>query len=143
MKIQLEHLAPYLPYGLKVKIPVVNKKTCRQYVIGTVGAMYSDASICCYDTVNAYPDWFKPILRPISQIDEEIEIDGKFFTPMLEIELDLKRKGEWIVQYEQLVDYLTLCPEMERIPYPLIQYLLSWHFDVFGLIDKRLAITHS
>src|SRR5574344_1475491 len=66
MKLEIKHLAPYLPYGLKAKFQAKNKKTCRKYVIGTISVIYSDCSICCYDTVNATPDQFKTILRPLS-----------------------------------------------------------------------------
>jgi len=59
-----EFVSMSLPYGLKVLIPESNTKGCRKMVIGTVGVVFDDGSINCYDTVNASPDRYKPILRP-------------------------------------------------------------------------------
>ena len=56
-----------LPYGLKVLIPESDTKGCRKTVIGTVGAVFDDGSINCFDTVNACPRWYKPILHPVGQ----------------------------------------------------------------------------
>ena len=59
-----EFVSMSLPYGLKVLIPESDTKGCRKTVIGTVGAVYSDGSITCHDTVNACPRWYKPVLNP-------------------------------------------------------------------------------
>ena len=59
-----EFVAMSLPYGLKVLIPESDNKYCRKTVIGTVGAVFDDGSINCFDTVNACPRWYKPVLKP-------------------------------------------------------------------------------
>ena len=59
-----EFVSMSLPYGLKVVIPESNTKGCRKTVVGTVGVVFDDGSINCYDTVNACPKWYKPILYP-------------------------------------------------------------------------------
>ena len=65
-----EFVSMSLPYGLKVVIPESDTKGCRKTVVGTVGAVFDDGSINCFDTVNACPRWYKPILHPMSyQID--------------------------------------------------------------------------
>ena len=71
-----EFVAMSLPYSLKVVIPESNTKGCRKTVIGTVGVVFDDGSINCYDTVNACPKWYKPILMPtqynyINEIDTQ------------------------------------------------------------------------
>jgi len=63
--IPIEQLSAYFPYQVKAKFQETNKPTCRKYVIGTVGAIYSDSTIVCHDTVNACPDRFKLMLRPL------------------------------------------------------------------------------
>lgn len=138
MKLEIKHLAPYLPYGLKAKFQAKNKKTCRKYVIGTISVMYSDCSICCYDTVNATPDQFKPILRPLSDLTKEIEIDGKKFVPMDEL-------GKLFDM--NVVEYCFISQNLDRhkliqksIGYSVAEKLFEWHFDVFGLIDQGLAL---
>ena len=108
MKLEIKHIAPYLPYGLKAKFQSINKKTCRKYVIGTISAMYSDCSICCYDTVNATPDNFKPILRPLSDLTKEIEVNGEKFVPVKKIhEKGEKWHSEHIVSHYIKKVYLT------------------------------------
>ena len=63
-----EFVAMSLPYGLKVLIPESNTKGCRKTVIGTVGVVFDDGNINCYDTVNASPERYKPILKPFPVI---------------------------------------------------------------------------
>lgn len=138
MKIKVEHLAPYLPYGLKVRLPYENVKTCRKYVIGTVGAIYSDGSIVCHDTVNASPDRFKPILKPISEADTEIRTHFSLFFCCKQhdkqvIDLFCEEKIGEI----ELLQYLKI----QELPYDSVQWLLSHHYDVFGLLESGDAVT--
>ena len=56
MKLELKHLAPYLPYGLRI----FNKDNKSSYVLST-------GSI---DRVTELPEIFKPILRPLSDLTE-------------------------------------------------------------------------
>ena len=156
MKLEIKHLAPYLPYGLKAKFQAKNKKTCRKYVIGTISVMYSDCSICCYDTVNATPDNFKPILRPLSDLTKEIEINGEKFVPIVELakiaypdlvwEFDRTRAiSEWKKKpayfFFQKNSFFA-CLFNNAIPNQIVLFnkLFEWHFDVFGLIDQGLAL---
>lgn len=127
MKLELKHLAPYLPYGLKAKFQAKNKKTCRKYVIGTISVMYSDCSICCYDTVNATPDNFKPILRPLSDY-ADINSDA-----MNSLNCDM---SEQINLNEFAIGYICL-GSLYQSTYDLC---LKNHIDVFGLIPQGLAL---
>lgn len=124
MKIKAHQLAPYLPYGLKAKFQKTQDRKCRKYVIGTIGAMYceknGDVSITCFDTVNAAPYTFKPILRPMTDLTKEELIEQGFTS---------------------YIDYLTHEKRTPlEAPYNKVQYLLSKHYDVFGLIEQGLAI---
>ena len=58
-----EFVSMSLPYGLKVVIPESDTKWCRKTVIGTVGAVFDDGSVNCFDTVNACPRWYKQIIN--------------------------------------------------------------------------------
>jgi len=124
MKLELKHLAPYLPYGLKAKFQSKNKKTCRKYVIGTISVMYSDCSICCYDTVNATPDQFKPLLHPKSIIND---------TWLSEVNCDLHEQFE-------IEDFVKNRIGFWDLSYNVLELLYSRHIDVFGLIDEGLAL---
>ena len=127
MKLEIKYLAPYLPYGLKAKFQAKNKKTCRKYVIGTISVMYFDCSICCYDTVNATPDNFKPILRQLSDY-ADINSDA-----MNSLNCDM---SEQINLNEFAIGYICL-GSLYQSTYDLC---LKNHIDVFGLIDKGLAL---
>ena len=127
MKLELKHLAPYLPYGLKAKFQSTNKKTCRKYVIGTISAMYSDCSICCYDTVNATPDNFKPILRPLSDYTD-INSDT-----MNSLNCDMSDQI-------QISEFASKKISLSSVSAGAYDILISNHIDVFGLIDQGLAL---
>lgn len=157
-KLELKHLCGYLPYGLKVRMPAINKSTCRRYEMGTVGCLYSDCSIVCHDVVNSTPDWYKPILLPISALTEPME-DGS--VPIVELakiaykwqKWDEKRINKnngvlegspydfWFSEEKRefmLCDgggYLHINNQLQ-----LFEYLYSHHFDIYGLITAGLAI---
>jgi hypothetical protein len=126
MKLEIKHLAPYLPYGLKAKFQAKNKKTCRKYVIGTISVIYSDCSICCYDTVNATPDQFKPILRPLSDY-ADIDSDA-----LCDINCDMSDQI-------QISEFANKRISLSAISVGAFEILVSNHVDVFGLIDQGLA----
>ncbi len=77
-----EFVSMSLPYGLKVVIPESDTKGCRKTVVGTVGAVYDDGTINCFDTVNACPKWYKPILKSIDSLINN-EIDWRDFYQMM------------------------------------------------------------
>ena len=137
MKLGLKHLAPYLPYGLKIQ--------------GLTHGEIAEMSAVNENNVNingrdfTYGWWadifdIKPILRPLSDLTKEIEHDGNTFTPMTRFaELD----GD---AYFYHIGFLN---DMNRnwayiigkFPHWFVyKYIIKWHFDVFGLIDAGLAI---
>ena len=119
MKLELKHLAPYLPYGLKVKT--------EDGIFKVVG--WVDGVGICLDTIfygaNAIPT-YKLILRPLSSLTDRINpiqhhtyLDGLNYPNIDSVENALI-KGHLFVE-----DY---------------QYLIEHHFDVSGLIKHGLAI---
>ncbi|MGJ1360400.1 hypothetical protein ACR79K_27210 [Sphingobacterium siyangense] len=131
-KLTLEHLAPYLPYGVEVKT--------KDGIFKIVGWV-NDIGICL-DTIfygaNAIPE-YKLILRPLSDLTKEIEHNGEMFVPkeVLIDRYDLKfDEGDYF-----FLDYYCIGDtDSPWTGYHIIQLLIQWHFDVFGLIDKGLAI---
>jgi hypothetical protein len=126
-KLELKHIAPYLPYKLKAKFPETNRKNCKKYVVGTIGYLFSNCSIGCYDTVNSYPDNFKPILRPLWQY-KDINSDA-----MNDLNCDLPDQ----ILINQLAHRDA---DLSCIPYSTAEICFKNHIDIFGLIDKNLAI---
>ena len=145
-RLEIKHLSPYLPYGLKVKY--------------SEGVHYNEFPFNRIDSID--PEgvrisgielWvlfqnIKPILRSLSDLTKEIEHNGERFVPLEE----LKRVGlENIYVFEDLSGKSHLClDENNRGPgytdlmlFGLAYYrdkAIEWHFDVFGLIEKGLAI---
>jgi hypothetical protein len=188
MKLELKHLAPYLPHELKCQytgIVDVNKYNStkidpsdinqdRGYGLKIgflkeihVFKKYWTARCGIYSRglktfTNGYD--LKPILRPLSDLTKEIEVDGNKFIPIIElaclngafgndkdrlyVEEKYFRSENEIVYF---VNYHTGGDEDDYIlsisygsiwctGYQIVQKLFEWHFDVFGLIDQGLAI---
>ena len=119
MKLELKHLAPYLPYGLKCKLKDQGKET-----IGELSGCYSDNSYAFFDTVESEHGFedIKPILRPLKDLTKPHFHDGteNQNTRFWEFEI---RKGYIVgLGYDSFVE------------------LIKHHYDVFGLIPKGLAI---
>ena len=119
-KLELKHLAPYLPYGLKI---LYQGDVCE------LEGLSIDLSISVltdegdeYSTIK----YIKPILKPLSDLTKEIEHNGEKFVPT-------KVLSVWDLEGITIND-------IKHIPVNLYELLLEWHFDVFGLIEKGLAI---
>ena len=160
-KLELKHLAPYLPYDLEFKS---DDKTCilDEVIVGM-------NTVVDWDSNNHVINKIKPILVPMSMIDDcDIEyilsvclqnegyrhIDMDSFEWALIQNLDNK----WIRGYHVDDKYFEITisdkgvkvytndiegeasPKNISIPYDVYEHFFMRHFDVFGLIGKGLAI---
>ena len=159
-KLELKHIAPYLPYGLKY-----------QGYYGGVSTMRDIKHIRDYNEetdeytpniqVDGYTiEFIKPLLHPLSDLYKEI--DGKVgIVDLAKISADFKWKlgrfycdGEYIDVAEcrygvflynksnrvfELCNIYGLCGVAPN-QLDLFTYLFQHHYDVFLLIDKGLAI---
>jgi hypothetical protein len=123
MKLELKHLAAYLPYGLKVKL---NQN--RNYKVGSIYTMHTQL----LHDFTLRPDAFKPILRPLSDLqNRDLDLWIEFG-----IEID-----EMNTHY--LIDALvggTFYAKDIHFAFRVREALFKMHVDVFGLIDNGLAI---
>jgi hypothetical protein len=139
--LTIKELAPYLPYRLKGKSNQYDSIDLLLGIYGTMGHSLTlchrinNHNTCDYDcNVNE----FKPILRPLSDLIKEIEVNGKKFVPAYRTQVHINDKylpftvNGRIVLENRIVTNTILYTDM--------QYLISLHFDVFGLIEKDLAI---
>lgn len=142
-KLTLEHLAPYLPYGLKMfhKESAVKIQTMTHFDL-------------CEDLLQHHNKWRnKPILRPLSDLTKEIEHNGRTFVPMdtvgdipnnfckCDFVTDWCDKGGDFNEYvQEFVKGVFGNHHLDYLPFGFVQKLIEWHFDVFGLIEKGLAI---
>jgi hypothetical protein len=122
MKLELEHLSAYLPYGLKVKheCNIIMLMTCER----KQGDFLSIESV-----IHGYG---KPILRPLSDLqnkDLDLWID-------FGIEID-EANTHYLI--ESLVKGTFYAKDI-HFAFRVREALFKMHLDVFGLIDKGLAI---
>jgi hypothetical protein len=123
MKLELKHLAPYLPYEVKSVhyfkgLELIKEIDCAN-VYGFVNG----------DTLH------KPILRPLSDLTRLNNINGRKFCPITYIE-----ESYAYFDTKQIFHLINNGNWLNNCDYLLIQYLFEWHFDVFGLIEAGLAI---
>jgi hypothetical protein len=121
MKLELKHLAPYLPYGLKIK----TNNQIRTLSIGILTTTENSLSNIIYGIGH------KPILRPLSDLTKEVEVNGEKLVPIDKLAIQL---------FDTETQKIILKGEINGIPYWVMQKLFEWHFDVFGLIEEGLAI---
>ena len=189
MKLELKHLAPYLPYGLNIDTSYWDDEPSP---IGKniISEMTQDDVICSYGWASTHGrmiqqeysiDRIKPILRPLSDLTKDIEHNGEKFVALVKLyetayygifkyvtpykinfidqednslglvvrDEDEERNGftlnfptdhyNWF-EFRLTLDNENLSHNMTLNQFQLFEKLFEWHFDVFGLIEKGLAI---
>jgi len=137
-KLQLKHLAGYLPYELKIRC-------FRNEQILFVEDLFLNGEVLDYLLITSKYNHYKPILHPLSDLIKLITINGITFVPDTWIYYNIKKDVE-IYQFlngEISLDIITenYSQTINLIDgYLIMQKLLEWHFDIYGLIDKGLAI---
>lgn len=116
-KLDLKHLAPYLPYGLKVKWhPEDIKPHIYEMISLSDGQINQILSFnCC-----------SPILKPMSDLHANETIKS------IASEQTYSNNDDYLIQR----DYNSKSYKS----YQFTIWLIENHFDVFGLIEKGLAI---
>jgi hypothetical protein len=143
MKLKLKHLVCYLPYGIPAKLSekgifnqddeFPNPRTKELGVIKNIsfwdpeitGQLHiSDTYSFDFDEI----DEIDIVLRPLSDLTKEIEVNGEKFVP-----------------YEKIkkmypIDTFSSTSNTAQWSYRIIEKLAEWHFDFQGLIPSGLAI---
>lgn len=162
MKLELKHLAPYLPYELKIRCgeishPILTCADTNEFEIAIKEVFINSA--------------YKPILRPLSDLTKEIEVNGEKFVPLynicsmqgftmpniknceFEFHCQFNKTATitmdgWIFRYldKEKSFWLNGIAEWSKKhqksnrQLEMFEKLFEWHFDVFGLIEKGLAV---
>ena len=154
MKLELKHIAPYLPYDLQVK--------CYDIVWSVEGlrdgVVMSLFLIDKYTLTSAYLSDVKPILKPISSMTKE---EAYELGILLISEADMEDKeigiGEMTLmgvayptivykdkedeEYSVTIQFSSIgISGIDLIPYEAYEWLFKNNFDVFGLINRGLAV---
>ena len=130
MTLELKHLAPYLPYELKV----MRNINGQSFIIEIKESSLFYVSIVHQD---------KPILHPLLDLTKEIEVDGEKFVPIDRLRKELPVLNQWRFNNETLEFYSLNYGRfygLAVMPFMVVQRLFEMHFDVFGLIGEGLAI---
>lgn len=116
MKLELKHLAPYLPYGLQIEHPtmLIGKRKISE--LKNLGKTNIEISHRLYVQISEC----KPILRPISDLTIEF-INTDVVLREFQPEFIIGNRFEW--------------------NYAFVQRLFELHLDYFSLIEKGLAIS--
>lgn len=128
-----------MPYGLKVKN--------RRYKY----PLYDRSEVLSIENIkyiNSPFNTIKPILRPLSDLTKEIEetkfVPVDYFEIGEEINADFPFEFDHgnvkLIQYLESISKYNLHNDINYLPFSVVQKLMEWHFDVYGLIEKGLAI---
>lgn len=188
MKLELKHIAPYLPYGLRIAKGLATYRDIYSKI--DISRQFNDSEGLEWDTVQRllFEESWKPLLLPMSSLYTEME-DGKVpivelakmlgdFKELISISVDDNCTDElgnrapyYECKYVSNIDEdihstLVFCPDTVSFERMIIynahitrpvsssdfkgcpircynqfyEYLFQHHFDVYGLIDKGLAL---
>ena len=129
MKLELKHIAPYLPYGLK------------EFHNGEIIGIRNWDGLCAefaapWGSINIPIGTIKPMLQSFSEMTKnpkEIREDIENFIGL----------GNWCDAYHDYLDMFfenhCVSDDAQKANYPIFQYFLFHNYDVFGLIPQGLA----
>lgn len=143
------------------------------WTINGIHELFGGYSLLTKDNNDSYAiTKCKPLLRPLSDITKEIEHNGEKFVPLKRITKEYydpdnetifdnenlfkivynkycypsnnKRTSHWWLSYnEESISFDNQEVESVLPQYRLLQKLFEWHFDLFGLIEKGLAVSYN
>lgn len=127
MKLEPKHLMPYLLFNLKI----LDIKGNRKYELIPYKRPYErlDKKILLSEVFGYEHEAYKPILRPLSDLTKDEGFYEQFYNAFKDDDEHLDYVCEFKGDLTQTVT-----------SWRCISFLVSAHFDVFGLIEKGLAI---
>lgn len=121
-KLELKHISPYLPYGLKVFRDTGETTDIGELSVGKM-ILWQEG----------YYESFKPILRHLSDLEDNLDWLSQ-----------MKEDVNHFISFHngRFSDAMTDGFSIEWIPQSCFDWLVKNHFDVFGLIPAGLAISY-
>jgi len=127
MKLEIKHLSCYLPYGLKI---LFWSGDSQQYIIELNSLNLKLNSILGSEK-------HKPILSPISELDNLIKKEFEKYDRVKECDMEIIN----LFCYENTnTDDSLVDLDLNKLPYECVEYMFKNHYDFFGLIPAGLAI---
>ena len=142
MELEIKHLTPYLPYGLKM---IFESKGGRVITLtgithqGPYGVTITDG----HGSMWLKHCGFKPILHPLSDLTKEITHNGETFSPIEALNQEFFDGDEYEIKFYPNGCYFYVSRNGVHCVVPqgkMINKLAEWHFDFQGLIEAGLAI---
>ena len=122
MKLEIKHLAPYLIHRLTFLME--SEPNSKEPNIEELKSLDMGLNMVNFGWGNAKPfTEIKPILRPLSSLDKEIEVNGERFVPIEK----MKELG---------LGSLPRSLDCNWLYYHQFEQLVKWHFNVFNLPEN-------
>lgn len=137
MNLELKHFATYMPYGLKVQY--YDDERGRMTICDIVELRIDEITIT--DSQNQYEVEFyevRPMLTPMSELTQEMLINAGFDSHIDYLTHELQ--SENASKNPQMRNGKRSW-RIEAAPYEMVAWLIANLFDVFDLINCRMAIT--
>lgn len=139
-KLELKHLAGYLPYDLNIEFErcIYPRRKEKELL------KPKHLELSFYGIKNSFK--IKPILHPLSDLTKVIEVNGEKFVPLELLNNMLFTKHSKLeyfdsefckgaILFSTNISGFNILSMGEKI-----QKLYEWHFDIHGLIEKELAV---
>ncbi len=127
-----------LPYGLR-GIVKGKENVCGSFIYKLYSCNCETDVVELVGETNFKTDKFIPALHPISDLTKQIEHNGEKFVPLHRL-LEMSNFNLSKMSINQINDYECVYNNIDVISFKDAMYLVSIHFDLFGLIDKGEAI---
>jgi len=144
--LTIKHLAGYLPYGLNVIDEEISEK------FQVAGFNVSNNEFLIHDNIDGSIEEYsvnllKPILRPLSDLTKEIEVNGEKFFPIEKLNNDFRPNSKDLnvcmfaneISIDIDTEDYSQCIDLAD-GFRISEKLHEWHFDIYGLIENNLAI---
>jgi len=137
--LTIRHLAPYLPYGLKILNGKIQYDLIGVMPYKTITKSFEDEFRLIVKSEDNAMDEFpldkhtQIIFRPLSDLTKEIEVNGQIIKPIDYISTSLKDS-------QQIMRRVAHELPLDTLEYWKIQRLAELHFDFQNLIKENLAI---
>lgn len=151
-KLELKHIQAYnlgengvnvlLTDYAKLELAIENVDLSERFYISNVDFESETIFIIAesgYEIDSIPLGYIKPILRPLSDIVNEIEHKGEKFVPLHKL-LELSNFDLSKMDNDEILSYKNQFSDLYFLNYTDAQQLFEWHFDIFNLIESNLAI---
>lgn len=143
MELEVKHLAPYLPYGLKLQY-VVREKVEQTGIMKSISHNEDETHPTRVSISSMYNEehiWmFKPLLKPLSKLSNEELIPIGLFIRDIEKHKAIYKDNIFAVEDAKAWIRTGMKPVLSLLQVQgIMEHLYSVHADIYKLIDAGLA----